>query len=157
MTIRHRRTGTPAGPLSGDLQAQLDELLLLSPDQLRDRWHKIYAHRASRAISTQKLARAIAFRLQAAHYGVEDSIRPSRGLSRISALTDGLGAPTVLRRYWDGQDHEVVKQGDAYLYAGQTYRSLSAVARAITGTRWNGWVFFGLKRPGDGAKGALDD
>lgn len=138
---------TAAGAIPADLQSQLDALLTLTPEQLRARWHKDFRHRASSSVSTQKLARAIAFRLQAAHFGVEDTIVPGRGLSRISALTNGLGAPTVLRRFWDGQDHEVIKEGESYLYAGKTYASLSAVARAITGTRWNGWAFFGLKNP----------
>ncbi len=138
------------------LQSQLDALLTLTPNQLRARWHKDFRHRASSSISTQKLARAIAFRLQAAHFGVRDTIEPGRGLSRISALTDGLGGPTVLRRLWGGQDHEVIKEGDAYLYAGETYASLSAVARAITGTRWNGWAFFGLKNPAAKTKGGAD-
>lgn len=152
--------GEPTAPLhavgvddAGDLQRQLDALLTLTPQQLRAQWHRDYRHRAPPSISTQKLARAIAFRLQAAHHGIKDTVEPGRGFSRISALTDGLGGPTVLRRLWEGQDHEVIKEGDAYLYAGKTYASLSAVARAITGTRWNGWAFFGLKNPAAKTKG----
>lgn len=152
--------GEPTAPLhavgvddAGGLQRQLDALLTLTPQQLRAQWHRDYRHRAPPSISTQKLARAIAFRLQAAHHGIKDTVEPGRGLTRISALTDGLGGPTVLRRLWEGQDHEVIKEGDAYLYAGKTYASLSAVARAITGTRWNGWAFFGLKNPAAKTKG----
>jgi len=155
--------GEPRAPVhavdandAGDLQRQLNALLTLTPLQLRAQWHRDYRHRAPPSISTQKLARAIAFRLQAAHYGIKDTVEPGRGLSRISALTDGLGGPTVLRRLWEGEDHEVIKEGDTYLYAGKTYASLSAVARAITGTRWNGWAFFGLKNPAAKTKGGVD-
>ena len=62
-----------------------------------------------------------------------------------------------LRRAIDEADAIVVGAGaglsaaDGFEYAGKPYRSLSAIARAITGTRWNGLVFFGLKRPGEQA------
>jgi len=140
------------GPAEGKagppiLERQLEELLWLTPLQLRGRWHALFAHRAPTSISAQKIARAIAFRLQANHYGVEDTLIPARRVSQVSALTDGVGAPIMLRRFWKGQDHEVMREGDAFLYRGKTYRSISAVARAITGTRWNGWSFFGLKSP----------
>ena len=52
---------------------------------------------------------------------------------------------TKLIREWQGVEHTVTVLADGYEWQGQPYKSLSAVARAITGTRWNGWVFFGLK------------
>jgi len=55
---------------------------------------------------------------------------------------------TRLIREWRGVEHACTVTPDGYAYAGRPYRSLSAVARAITGTRWNGWTFFGLKSPG---------
>jgi hypothetical protein len=54
-------------------------------------------------------------------------------------------AGTRLIREWQGAEHCVTVLQDGYEYAGRPYKSLSAAARAITGTRWNGWVFFGLK------------
>jgi hypothetical protein len=54
-------------------------------------------------------------------------------------------AGTRLIREWQGVEHCVTVLQDGYEYAGRPYKSLSAAARAITGTRWNGWVFFGLK------------
>ena len=54
-------------------------------------------------------------------------------------------AGTRLIREWQGVEHFVTVLADAYEYGGRPYKSLSAVARSITGTRWNGWVFFGLK------------
>jgi hypothetical protein len=54
-------------------------------------------------------------------------------------------AGTRLIREWQGIEHCVTVLQDGYEYGGRPYKSLSAVARAITGTRWNGWVFFGLK------------
>jgi len=52
---------------------------------------------------------------------------------------------TVLIREWQGVEHRVTVRDADFEYQGRPYKSLSAVARAITGTRWNGLVFFGLK------------
>jgi hypothetical protein len=54
-------------------------------------------------------------------------------------------AGTVLIREWQGIEHCVTVRADGFEYQGRPYQSLSAIARAITGTRWNGWTFFGLK------------
>ena len=54
-------------------------------------------------------------------------------------------AGTRLIREWQGVDHCVTVRDDGYEYQGRPFKSLSAVARAITGTQWNGWLFFGLK------------
>ena len=52
---------------------------------------------------------------------------------------------TRLIREWQGVEHCVTVRDEGYEYQGCPYKSLSSIARAITGTRWNGWVFFGLK------------
>src|ERR1700719_787053 len=54
-------------------------------------------------------------------------------------------AGTRLIREWQGIEHCVTVRGDNFEYQGRPYKSLSAIAREITGVRWNGWVFFGLK------------
>jgi hypothetical protein len=54
-------------------------------------------------------------------------------------------AGTRLIREWQGVEHVVTVTADGFDWQGRPYKSLSAIARAITGTRWNGWVFFGLK------------
>lgn len=54
-------------------------------------------------------------------------------------------AGTRLIREWAGVEHCVTVRADDFEYLGRPYKSLSSVAREITGTRWNGWVFFGLK------------
>ena len=58
---------------------------------------------------------------------------------------DHFVAGTRLIREWQGSDHEVAVLEDGFSYRGRPYRSLSAIARAITGTRWNGPLFFGLR------------
>ena len=54
-------------------------------------------------------------------------------------------AGTKLIREWQGIEHCVTVRGNDFEYQGRPYKSLSAIAREITGVRWNGWVFFGLK------------
>ena len=58
---------------------------------------------------------------------------------------------TRLIREWQGVEHLVTVTADGFDWQGRPYKSLSAIARAITGTRWNGWVFFGLKNHRRGA------
>ena len=62
---------------------------------------------------------------------------------------------TVLAREWKGGRHEVIVMPEGFEYQGKPYRSLSAVARDITGTSWNGLVFFGLRKM-PSAKGKRD-
>ena len=57
-----------------------------------------------------------------------------------------LSPGTVLMRDWQGRRHSVMVTGDGFAHEGRTYRSLSEIARAITGTRWSGPAFFGLKQ-----------
>jgi hypothetical protein len=64
---------------------------------------------------------------------------------RRTRLDDRPIAGTRLIREWQGVEHAVTVLQEGYEYAGRPYKSLSSVARAITSTRWNGWVFFGLK------------
>src|SRR6185503_2918728 len=66
-------------------------------------------------------------------------------VTRRTRLNDRPIAGTTLIREWDGIEHCVTVLQEGYEYQGRPFKSLSAVARAITSTRWNGWVFFGLK------------
>lgn len=69
-------------------------------------------------------------------------------VTRKKRVDTGPIAGTRLIREWQGIEHCATVLADGYEYQGRPYKSLSAVARAITGTRWNGWVFFGLKNGG---------
>lgn len=111
---------------------------------LRDEWRKRYGE-APKMRSTELLARLLAWKIQADAFGGLDA-KTIRLLTRESlAMPRPQLAPgTRLDRDWQGHRYEVDVLEDGFAYAGQTYRSLSEVARAITGTRWNGWRFFGL-------------
>jgi hypothetical protein len=100
----------------------------------------------------------LAYRIQELAYG---GLKPET-VERLDALADELEGKlsrrrrienrpvsgTRLIREWKGVEHQVTVRDEDYEYQGRPYQSLSAVARAITGTRWNGLVFFGLKKQG---------
>ena len=99
----------------------------------------------------------LAYRIQELAYG---GLKPET-IERLEALAEDLDggdpakrrrrakdrpiAGTRLIREWKGFEHCVTVRDEGFEYQGRPYHSLSAIARAITGTRWNGWVFFGLK------------
>jgi len=99
----------------------------------------------------------LAYRIQELAYG---GLRPET-FERLQALGERLDdgkvparkaradnrpiAGTRLIREWQGIEHCVTVRHEDFEYQGRPYKSLSAVARTITGTRWNGWLFFGLK------------
>ena len=68
-------------------------------------------------------------------------------LRRIRADDRPIAGTRLVREY-QGVEHVVTVLADGFEYEGRPYRSLSAIARAITGTRWNGWTFFGLRGAG---------
>jgi hypothetical protein len=98
--------------------------------------------------SPEILRLMLAWRIQAGvHGGV--SVETRRAMRRRPAVPGGavLGPGSLLAREWKGQRHEVIAAGEGwFLYGGERYRSLSHVARLITGSRWNGPRFFGLRR-----------
>jgi len=99
--------------------------------------------------SVDLLRLALSWRLQArVHGGLDAAIR--KRLRRKTIADPGsaidLEIGTILNREWQGQPHSVEVVGDGFRWSGTTYSSLSAVARTITGTNWNGPRFFGLRR-----------
>jgi len=114
-------------------------------EELRAEWTLQKFGEPPKLRSPDLLRRVIAWRLQAAVHGGLD-----RRTRRILAGKDGgreqqLRPGTLLMREWQGERHEVQVAAEGYVWAGRTLDSLSAVARAITGTRWNGPRFFGLR------------
>ena len=85
-------------------------------------------------------------RLDALARGVEDTNPKTRRIRTDRKPVAG----TRLLREFQGVEHIVTVTIEGYEYRGRPYKSLSAIARAITGVQWNGWVFFGLKSAGSG-------
>jgi hypothetical protein len=87
------------------------------------------------------LSRATVERLEA----LAEDLDGGSMVKRRQRVKDRPIAGTRLVREWQGAEHCVTVLDDGFEYQGRPYRSLSAIARAITGTRWNGLIFFGLK------------
>lgn len=94
----------------------------------------------------------VAYRLQERHYSrplAEDAkswLEADDGGPRLKASVSGSGARARLVRLWKGVRHEAVVRNDGrFEYYGQIFNSLSAIAKTITGTHWNGRLFFGIK------------
>lgn len=146
-------------PLDGEhaLSAEIAQLRDLGLQDLQARWRSLTGRRSPPHLGKGLLLRLLAYRLQAQAYGDLDAAT-LRFLDRIAAgpeMQRGKNLPqpdndrvrpgAVLVREWDGTSHRVMALADGYGWNGQTFRSLSEVARAITGTRWNGPRFFGLR------------
>ena len=128
---------------------------------LKQFWRELY-DREPPSYNKPFLIKRLAYRIQELAYGglsaraeaklnvlIEEEDRRVKGLPSLRK-GDRPIAGTRLIRQWQGVEHCVTVLDDGFEYQGARYRSLSAVARAIAGTRWNGWVFFGVRRSGAG-------
>ena len=134
----------------------LSRLPKLDIHELREEWRRLYKTDASPHLSRELLIRAVAYRIQELALG---GLRPElqRQLRQIAQELKQTGEAakrfrpqlkpgTRLIREWQGRTHEVVVRDDGLSWQGMHYRSLSAIARKITGTAWSGPLFFGLKQ-----------
>ncbi len=132
--------------------ARLRELDL---GDLRQHWRSLYKADASPHLSRELLLRAVEYRMQEIALG---GLRPQRQrqlrqfAQQLEESGDGRIRPrpelkpgTRLVREWRGRTYEVLVLDDGFAWQGTSYRSLSALARKITGTAWSGPLFFGLK------------
>ncbi|MBX3483094.1 DUF2924 domain-containing protein [Phenylobacterium sp.] len=137
--------------LEADLQRVADARLR----DLRTIWWEKLDQEPPPLRSPEIFRRMLAYRLQAAVFG-DLSPAAKRKLTAIEARRANppkkraappvrLGAGAVLIREWKGVRHEVRVAGSGFEHEGTHYKSLSEVARAITGSRWNGPLFFGLR------------
>jgi hypothetical protein len=163
MAEAHLQEGKATARAGGDLEVSrgLEALSDLSPDELRKEWRRLYRSQPPR-LSRDLLIRAIAYRIQELRYGGL-SKATSRKLAALMQA-QGSGAETAtngaqriragarLVREWNGRTHMVTVEEEGFTYAGRNYRSVTAIAREITGARWSGPRFFGLARK----KGASD-
>ncbi len=138
---------------------RLAELSLLNGSDLRAAWVDLFGQPALKNLSRDLLMRAIAHRMQEEELGGLRSATARRlrrladdiakdSLAPINSPTP-LSPGSRLMREWKGETHVVEVLTDGFAWRGAYYPSLSAIARAITGVRWSGPRFFGLraKRP----------
>src|SRR6267142_971353 len=146
------------------LETEIGRLPALSLPELRNRWKALFGHPAPKSLRRNFLARAVAYQMQVEVYGglsaatkrwlreivdavQNDDANAALGSSRIKPGTQMI-------RQWQNTIHTVTALAEGFEWNGCTYKSLSAVANAITGTNWNGFAFFGVKRAPSSNKNA---
>ena len=147
-------TDAPAGV---SVNVEIARLRDLDVQGLRSLWESRYGGIVPAHLPRHLLFRLLAYRLQAEHLGDLDSDSKrlldrsdspedaSRRAVDAARTTKSLRPGTVLGREWNGEMHRVAVLAEGFAWNGTTYPSLSKVAFAITGTRWNGPRFFGFR------------
>ena len=138
------------------IPARLAALKTMKTPELKAQWRELFDSEPP-PFNRRYLESRLAYRIQELAYG---GLKPEtvRRLERLGEELDGSDRKksrvradsmpivgTRLIREWQGVEHVVTVTADGFEWQGRPYKSLSAIARAITGTRWNGWVFFGLR------------
>jgi hypothetical protein len=140
---------------NAEIERELTDLSQSPIQQLRQRWRAVFRTEPPPAFGPDLLRRSIAQRIQEQHYG-RLSISAQQQLSQIvkamaSKPSGRIELPrrikpgAVLVKTWKGKSHRVTVLDDGFSFEERTYVSLSEIARKITGTRWNGPKFFGLR------------
>ena len=145
------------------LKAEIARLRDLDLPDLRAVWQKHYGTTAPKTLRRKILILSIAWRIQA---DVAGGLKPvtRRYLRQVAAAARSgtvvrhpsvgrIKPGTKLMRVWQDKTHTVTALAEGFEWQGSRYRSLSEVARTITGTRWNGLVFFGVKSRTANSKG----
>jgi hypothetical protein len=139
-----------------NIPARLAHLKSARTTELKELWKSLFGT-APPPFNRRYLESRIAYRIQELAYG---GLKQAT-IKRLEAIGDELDggdrsksakrvglrpiAGTRLLREWKGVEHIVTVKTDGFEYEGRLYKTLSPIAREITGTRWNGWLFFGLK------------
>src|SRR5712672_2898499 len=146
----------PSDPLVED---ELDRLAAMPIAQLRVRYREVFLTDPPKAFGPDLLRRSIAHRIQERAYGglsssyqrlldqlvKSASAKPNGRLELPRRIKPG----SELVRTWNGKTHRVMVLADGFAHDGKTFASLSEIASEITGTRWNGPRFFGLRSAPD--------
>ena len=137
-----------SAPTVCDLAAELEQIAAMNIDALRAHWRQKRGAAAPDALTRDLLARALAHGLQEERLGgLAPHLRKLLATSGQNGSSPAryLKAGSLIVREHEGVVHEVVVLPGGFLWRGQTYSSLSAIALKITGTSWNGPRFFGLR------------
>jgi Protein of unknown function (DUF2924) len=153
--VRKRSSHRAADP--GSIEVEVAGLRDLDLKALRLRWQTVAGRAAPPHLPRHLLLAMLAYRIQADAFGDLDVaslqlLKTAASSSDVRALTDRIDQRNqdllpgaILTREWNGHTHRVMVVADGFAWEGQTYDSLSSVALAVTGTKWNGPRFFGLR------------
>ncbi len=136
------------------VEAELERLATLPIAELRARWRARFKSEPPKAFGPDLLRRSLAYQIQEKAYGGLDR-KTERLLNQLTAqfsktpgkimLPRRIKSGAVLVRHWKDESHRVTVMESGFTYRDKAYDSLSEIARMITGTRWNGPKFFGLR------------
>ena len=146
------------------LRVEIARLRDLDLPELRAVWQKLYGTTTPKTLRRKILVLSIAWRIQADAAG---GLKPATR-KYLRQVAEGARSGTVVRppsagrikpgtkliRVWHDKTHTVTAFADGFEWQGSRYRSLSEIARTMTGTRWNGLLFFGLKSKASNSKAA---
>ena len=147
----------PAPPDRKTLDVEIARLRDLDGGALRARWQDVFRRQPPPYLPRHLLFRMLAYRLQADHLGdldgesrrlLDSAVSPEAAGKRAverARVTRDMSPGTMLGREWNGRMHRVAVLAEGFAWNGKTYPSLSKIALAITGTRWNVPRFFGLR------------
>lgn len=145
----------PAYGSNPDVEAELERLPTTRIAELRTRYRELFRTEPPKAFGPDLLRRSIAYRIQENAYGglsKETRRLLDRLIKEYWAKPNGkitvprrVKSGSVIVREWQGITHRVMVLEDGFAWQGKTWSSLSEIAREITGTRWNGPRFFGLR------------
>jgi hypothetical protein len=139
------------------LDVEIARLRDIDASALRAGWRNVFRRQPPPHLPRHLLFRMLAYRLQADHLGdldgesrrlLDNAVSPEAAGKRAvddSRMTADVRPGTILAREWSGRMQRVAVLAKGFAWNGKTYPSLSKVAFAITGTRWNGPRFFGLR------------
>jgi Protein of unknown function (DUF2924) len=139
---------------AASIDAEVERLRSMPIVELRALWRAKFTSEPPKAFGPDLLRRSIAFRIQEEVYGGFDraTARLLKQLMQQFTKNNGrivlprrINPGAVLIREWKGKRHEVTVLKDGFAHQDKSYESLSQIARLITGTRWNGPKFFGLR------------
>jgi hypothetical protein len=147
MRAANLRKQPAKAPAAIDLKAELNRIAGMNINELRSLWREREGREAPSGFSKDLLGRALAYAVQEEQLG-----GLSKELKKLLVSPDAqvepprrIKAGSVIVREYAGARHEVFVVADGFSWQGRTYPSLSAIAKEITGTRWNGPRFFGLR------------
>jgi hypothetical protein len=145
--------------VSSALEDEIASLPALSKTELLKKWRERLKHAPPSHLDKPILVPLLAYKLQEQAFGglkpaykrrlrqLAESFEQNPGrVTKTVSSSARIKPGTRLIRQWDGQTHQVTVAEEGFEYKGEGYKSLSEIARLITGTRWSGPLFFGLKQ-----------
>jgi len=153
-----KKTAKTAATKHQEVEAQLAKLPTMTRVELQSLWQVQFQRPPSAKLRREMLVPILAYRIQELAFGglKESTLKRLHELAEDHAngkksVIQPMVRPKVGTRYvreYNGKLHEVTVLDTGYEFEGQTYRSLTEIAKIITGTKWSGPIFFGYTRPG---------